>query len=328
MSSKEEIGKRIKEARNIKSRKSNEKFTQEKLASMVGISQGYLGDIERGRKPINASLLIKIADACEVPLNFFQVKGYGEIIKRRITELGLALDSVAEKSGIPIETLKKIERNEHVGLKQEIWNNLGKALNYNDDEMLWIVADDLLFRSLGPQFEKDHPNLNEVMIAAFYQIERVKLIKNKTKELSKIADNMASAERDSVIKLPIIGSFAAGQPITAIFEDDEDFPFDTKLARVDGKSIDDYFYMRVKGDSMEPNLKDGDIALIRKQPIVDNGQIAAVRCGTESVACKRVSLVNGNMTLYSDNPQYPPMIYKRDQCLIIGRIIGHYRKDY
>ncbi|MHC1683459.1 MAG: helix-turn-helix domain-containing protein [Clostridiaceae bacterium] len=70
--SKTELGKLIKEARNFKSKQIGKKFTGQMLANEVGISRSYIGDIESGRTYPSFVLLGKIAEACDVSLDFFQ----------------------------------------------------------------------------------------------------------------------------------------------------------------------------------------------------------------------------------------------------------------
>lgn len=70
-------------------------------------------------------------------------------------------------------------------------------------------------------------------------------------------------------KVPLIGTIACGTPILAVenIECDVDMP----------ENIRADFALRCKGDSMiDAHIYDGDIVYIRKQPIVDNGEIAAV----------------------------------------------------
>jgi repressor LexA len=68
---KKEMGLKIKEARNIKSKKIGKRYTGQMLADDMNISRSYLGDIESGRLYPNYTLLTAIAESCEVPLSFF-----------------------------------------------------------------------------------------------------------------------------------------------------------------------------------------------------------------------------------------------------------------
>lgn len=83
-----------------------------------------------------------------------------------------------------------------------------------------------------------------------------------------------------MVKKPLIGSIACGEPILAEenIEEYVDVPED--------KQCD--FCLRCKGDSMvEAGIRDNDVVYIHIQPQVENGQIAAVRIGGEATL-KRV----------------------------------------
>jgi len=89
---------------------------------------------------------------------------------------------------------------------------------------------------------------------------------------------------------------------------------------------DIYFYVRAKGDSMVgASINEGDLLLIRQQPEVENGEIAAVVID-EEIVLKRVYKENGSFTLVSENPKYPPISYnpKNDKHI---RILGKLRKS-
>lgn len=88
----------------------------------------------------------------------------------------------------------------------------------------------------------------------------------------------------------------------------------------------EYFYLIAKGDSMiGAKINEDDLLLIRKQPIVENGEIAAVVVGDKRML-KRVYKTDNNFTLVSENPIYPPIIYKPDTDEHI-RIIGKLKKS-
>lgn len=87
----------------------------------------------------------------------------------------------------------------------------------------------------------------------------------------------------------------------------------------------EYFYVRASGDSMTgARIYDGDILLMRKQEMVENGEIAAV-CVDDEVVLKRVFKSNGSFVLQSENSNYPPRIYNPNMDMNI-RIIGRLEK--
>jgi repressor LexA len=119
--------------------------------------------------------------------------------------------------------------------------------------------------------------------------------------------------------VPILGTIACGQRITpdTTPEGYADLP--------DGIHAD--FALRCKGDSMEPTLKDGDIILIRRQPEVENGQIAAVNVNGETTL-KRVYFRSDGLHLIADNPGYQPIFipaYSDEEIIIHGLAVGYTR---
>lgn len=117
--------------------------------------------------------------------------------------------------------------------------------------------------------------------------------------------------------IPLLGSIPAGQA-TEIFENILCF-VETPEEQV---KYGDYFYLQVKGDSMTGSrIYEGDLVLVRKQPEVENGEIAVVRTNESEATLKRVKYVDGTYVLYPDNPKYSPVIIKSDNAQIIGKVI-------
>lgn len=120
-------------------------------------------------------------------------------------------------------------------------------------------------------------------------------------------------------RLPLVGQVACGTPILAEQNIIEyvDVP----------KSAHANFVLKCKGDSMAPRIQDGDLVYVRKQPMVENGELAAVRIDDEATL-KRVYLAPGQMILQAENPAYAPMVYTGSQLedvAIEGKIVGIWR---
>lgn len=118
-------------------------------------------------------------------------------------------------------------------------------------------------------------------------------------------------------KVPLIGSIACGDPITAEqnIEKMVDVP----------ENIRCDFSLTCHGDSMiDAGIHDRDVVYIHIQPVVENGQIAAVRIGEEATL-KRVYYSGGTLTLMPANPAYAPMVYtgpQLEEVQIEGRAVG------
>lgn len=118
--------------------------------------------------------------------------------------------------------------------------------------------------------------------------------------------------------VPVVGEIACGVPITAEqnTEGFADLP--------DGVAAD--FALRCKGDSMTPTFLDGDLVLIRQQPEVEDGQIAAVGIDGEATL-KHFYKTPGGVLLVSDNPKFAPMAYPAASAPIVyGKAVGFVRK--
>lgn len=118
-------------------------------------------------------------------------------------------------------------------------------------------------------------------------------------------------------KVPLVGRIACGQPITAE-ENIEDY-LDVPV----GHHVD--FALLCEGDRMvDAGIDDGDVVYIRKQPDVENGQIAAVRIDNEATL-KRVYKYVDRIVLQPENRAYPPLTYvgaEMNQVTIEGKAVG------
>lgn len=122
-------------------------------------------------------------------------------------------------------------------------------------------------------------------------------------------------------KIPLIGEIACGTPITAE-ENVEDY-----IAVPAGVRAD--FCLRCKGDSMKPTCLDGDLVLIRRQPDVEDGQIAAVIIDGEATLKHVYHLPRrSGLQLVADNPAFPPILCGPDASVsvqIVGRAVAYQR---
>jgi repressor LexA len=90
----------------------------------------------------------------------------------------------------------------------------------------------------------------------------------------------------------------------------------------------EYFWLTVKGDSMEPELHDGDRVLVREQETLDRECFAVVRIDGEDGVVKRVRIDRDKITLTSVNPYYPPRVFEREQMndvAVVGKVISSQR---
>lgn len=117
------------------------------------------------------------------------------------------------------------------------------------------------------------------------------------------------------IKIPLLGEIACGDPILAE-ENIEDYI----TAPVNFIPSGTLFYLKAKGDSMNPTIKNGDLVLVRQQPDVEDGEIAAVlMLETNEATLKRVKRSGSVVILLPDNKDYEPIVLTSDTP---ARILG------
>lgn len=120
---------------------------------------------------------------------------------------------------------------------------------------------------------------------------------------------------EEMIHLPIVGKISCGDGVFA-FEDIEGHEPTPKEWLNGGE----YFYLRAKGDSMNgARIHNDDLLLIRMQPEVEEGEIAAVLIEEEAML-KRVYHRGDNVILQSENPAFPPIICAIGDVKIIGKL--------
>lgn len=138
------------------------------------------------------------------------------------------------------------------------------------------------------------------------------------KEVLGFSDDSNISLVKSIIRIPIIGEIACGDPITAqenisgyVEESTENLP------------SGELFYLKAKGSSMEPTIPNGSNVLIREQPEVEDGEIAAVLVnGDTEATLKRVKHQGNIIMLIPDNQEYNPYIITADNpAKILGKAI-------
>ena len=202
----------------------------------------------------------------------------GERMKQRRKEIGLSAEKVAERLGVSPATIYRYEKGDIEKVPVDIFAELAKILQTTPAYLMgWEEQPEPKKPTIPPGFEP---------------MPKMK-------------------------KIPLIGSIACGEPITAEqnIEKMVDVP----------ENIRCDFSLTCHGDSMvDAGIHDKDVVYIRIQPEVENGEIAAVRIDGEATL-KRVYYNPGTLTLMPANPAYAPMIYtgpQLEEVHIEGKAVG------
>lgn len=124
-----------------------------------------------------------------------------------------------------------------------------------------------------------------------------------------------------VKEIPIVSQISAGLPIYA----EENILEHTYIATKKLNSNKEIFGLRVNGDSMDKEFRDGDVVIVEKDAVVENGQIAVVQINGYNATVKRVRYEKDRIILIpeSNNPAHYPQVYSQDdEVKIIGKVVS------
>lgn len=156
----------------------------------------------------------------------------------------------------------------------------------------------------------------------------------KEEEISKVAQ-IFGISTDTLLgvntprpgnRIPILGTVVAGQPAYAA-ENIVGWEEVTDKMSMQGK----LFALKVKGSSMEPEFKEGDIVIVREQPDIESGDIAVVLINGDEATLKKVKKDPNGLFLYAFNQAvYEPHFYSNNDIetlpvRIVGRVIENRR---
>lgn len=142
---------------------------------------------------------------------------------------------------------------------------------------------------------------------------------------SQIDGDITVSESKSVSKkgfsINVLGRVAAGIPIEAITD-----IIDTEEITEELAKTGTFFGLKIKGNSMEPRILDGDIVIVRQQSDAENGDIVIATVNGDDATCKRLRKYRDGIELISNNPSYEPMYYSNEEIeskpvRIIGKVV-------
>ncbi|MBF0296935.1 MAG: transcriptional repressor LexA [Magnetococcales bacterium] len=168
-------------------------------------------------------------------------------------------------------------------------------------------------QELGAILGMRAPSVHE-QIAALIEKGLVRRIPRKARSLEIVQDTLRIME---LISVPIIGTVTAGLPILAIENRIGEVLVEPHVAR------GNCFALVVKGDSMiDARINDGDLVIVRRQPIAENGDIVVAMIDDEATV-KRLYVSENHIELRPANTAYQPIVVgPEDELRILGKVLA------
>ena len=181
------------------------------------------------------------------------------------------------------------------GISQtEICQTLGFSMSTFSD---WVHA-------------RTYPRIDKIeLMANYFGIEKSDLVEERTKS------------QRAGVAINVLGRVAAGIPINAITE-----IIDTEEISEDLAKTGDFFAPKIKGDSMDPRIVDGDVVIVKQQEDAENGDTVIALVNGDDAVCKRLRKYRDGLELISNNPAYAPMFFDKETIetkpvRIIGKVV-------
>lgn len=196
--------------------------------------------------------------------------------------------------------------------KNILSNNLNELLNKKRKTQADVIRDlGLAEATVRSWFSGEkYPRIDKIqMLADYFNVPRSRITEEQVGLMERVS---------SLIKIPVLGTISCGDPILA--EENIEY-YREEIA--DTLPTGDLFFLRTKGNSMSPTIPQGSYVLIRKQPTVEDGEIAAVLVnGDTETTLKRVKKQGNIILLIADNPEYSPYIVtESNPARILGKAL-------
>lgn len=203
-----------------------------------------------------------------------------------------------------------------------------KSLTKEQDRVFSYIVEEIKENGAPPTireicFAMGYKSINNVAqhLRLISQKGYIRLVKGRARGIEVLVDvGLETGENE--LQVPLVGTIAAGLPITAEENVEDHITLDKNLFR--GKGL---FTLRVKGDSMEGiGVLNGDIVIVRQQnTAVDNEVVVAIMDGEATL--KRYIKKSDHIILRAENPRYDDIIIPEDRNVwIAGKMVGIMRK--
>jgi repressor LexA len=208
---------------------------------------------------------------------------------------------------------------------------MNDKLNPKQLKTLFFIRDGIVYRGQAPSLREisthlgfSSPRSASMVVESLMELGYLKR-SSETGNLQLIKDVTEKAQTDRTIELPLVGSVACGSPLLAEENIEAMIPVSQKIARPGAT----YFILRASGESMNLIIQDGDLAIIRQQPVADEGQLVVALIDDEATL-KEYHKTNDHVILRpkSTKDEYKDIILDSDFFIqgVVVSIISNQKK--
>lgn len=255
----------------------------------------------------------------------------GKKLKELREKKELSQQAVGKELGVSDVTIGRYERGERIPnifIIKELSRIYGASIMeiLDEDERNTIIKHSRL--KIPANFKFDKNFFDDYMFDCnkngSYTLKDMKVNEAPSNSVTaanerKLETRCLDVDLSALTKLDIIGTVRAG--VGGVAFDDH---LGTEYAYTVNASKETHFYLKVKGNSMEPKISEGDLALVHIQSDVESGSLAIVLVDGEEGVIKKVVKKPNSIELHSFNPYYPTRVFAYEEMnsiKIIGKVI-------
>ena len=191
-----------------------------------------------------------------------------------------------------------------LGNKQVMAKNISRLMKENNIDRKKLSNDlKVKYTTLSDWINaKTYPRIDKIeLLADYFNVTKADLVEDKEKQVT---------ETLPVKKIPVVSKVSAGLPIYSEENLIDYIYFATNKLNSDKEE----FGLKVSGDSMDKIFQDGDIVVVEKDSVVENGQLGVVMINGYNATVKRIRY-NGDQIILipeSNNSNHYPQVYGKD----------------
>ena len=157
-----------------------------------------------------------------------------------------------------------------------------------------------------------YPRIDKIeLMANYFGISKADLVEERS---------LNRSGKTGVV-INVYGRVAAGIPLEMIEDVIDTEEISEELARTG-----EFFALQIRGDSMEPRMKEGDVVIVRRQDDAESEDIVIATVNGTDATCKRLKKYTDGIALVAANPAYEPFYFSNKEIeekpvKILGRVV-------
>lgn len=291
-------------------------LTQEELALKLGLKgKSSIANYESGKITPSDEIKLKMCRLFNCSMDYLMgltsYKNPKEDLEKELSQLNLTESEFNEMVSLLLDA-----DNDNIDIVLHSSTNLSKACS----KCLDLIYD--YFDNCNKDSSKNINKLSDIIKS----LDKNKILNKYQKRNNNQVINFL---KKRLFNIPVLGKIAAGQPLLAEEYLEGYLPVDPNIYGM--TTPDNYFYLKVSGESMNLKVHNGDYALIHKQDYANDGDIiVAIVNGDDEATLKKYKRINENTVALepmSTLPMEPIYVNLKDTNFkIIGKAIGQFGK--